>query len=97
MTFPEFQKAGFKELRIREWSDTVIGEEQSSAGAGMGQGTGSYSKNKHINIFVFCRIDILIQVRIGNFRLSTRFLEHHPVISLTVTRGVNAGFRHRIT
>ena len=58
-------------------------EEQSrNNSAALGQGPGSSSKNIHNNIFeFFCRNQGPTQVEDGNFRLGTRFLEHHPVIS----------------
>ena len=43
----------------------------------MGQDPGSYSRNMHNNIFVFFyRTGAPTQVEDGNFRMSTRFLEH---------------------
>ena len=48
----------------------------------MRQGPGSYSKNMHNNIFeFFCRTGAPTQVEDGNFRLSTRFLDHCSVAS----------------
>ena len=48
----------------------------------MRQGPGSYSKNMHNNIFeFFCRTGAPTQVEDGNFRLSTRFLEHSSAAS----------------
>ena len=55
-------------------------EEQSNGGAALGQDPGSSSRNMHNNTFeFFCRTGTPTQVEDGNFRLSTRFLEHHPV------------------
>ena len=46
----------------------------------MAQGPGSSRRNIHSNIFeFFCRPPT--QVEGSNFRLGTRFLEHHPVTS----------------
>ena len=46
----------------------------------MRQGPGSYSGSMHNNVLeFFCRTGALTQVKDGNFRLSTRFLEHHSV------------------
>ena len=42
---------------------------------------GSYSRNMHNSISEFCRTWAPTQVEDGNFRLSTRFLEHRPIIS----------------
>ena len=48
----------------------------------MGQGLGSSSRNIHNNIFEpLCRTKAPTQVEDGNFRLSTRFLEHLPTTS----------------
>ena len=48
----------------------------------MGRGPGSSSRNIHNNTFEFlCGTKAPTQVEDGNCRLSTRFLECHPVTS----------------
>ena len=48
----------------------------------MGQDPGSFSGNIHKSSFeLFFRTKAPTQVKDGNFKLSTRFLEHYPVSS----------------
>ena len=61
-------------------------EKQSNNGTALRQGPDFYSRNTLNSVFeFFCRTGAPTQVEDGNFRLSTRFLEHHSVASPPTT------------
>ena len=77
-------------LSSKGWIQTIANQEregiqkqkkQSKVGTASRQGPGSYSKNIHNNVFeFFYRTGAPIQVKDGNFRLNTRFLEHTALL-----------------
>ena len=57
-------------------------EKQSNGGTTLRQGPASYSRSMHSNVLeFFCRTGALTEVKDGNFRLNSRFLEHSSVAS----------------
>ena len=76
---PWISKGRFKWLLIREGKKYRHREDKSrNKSRALGQGPGSSLRNIYNNIFeLFCRTKAPTQVGDGNFRLSTRFLEHH--------------------
>lgn len=57
------------------------GEQSRNYSAALGKGPDSSSRSMHNNIVEFYRIKVPTEVEDGNFRLSTRVQEHHPVTS----------------
>ena len=81
LTSLESQRTGSNSYWSENGGDTETEEDESNGGTTLGQGPCSYSRNMHNNVFEFCRTGGPTQVEDGNFRLSSKFLEHHPVAS----------------